>query len=300
MEYLEPKYQEYYVPYSNVSVDESTIGFKEKIAFKTYNPKKPIKWGLRVFVLSDSTNGYIYSMLPYYGRYTRELLNNVSNLSYTANIVIHLCRSLQKLGPSSGYHIFTDRFYSSHSLSSALRQMDRHHTGTLLPNRKGNPPEVKKRQKLKLYESKSFKCSDEMVLLWRDERNVLMVSNYYDNTMEKVSRKTAATTEKFLKPKVIVEYTKNMGGVETNDHYCASYLFLRKSVKWWRKMFFWMLETAIVNSYIVYKETSERKGKRPQSHLQFRRALLVQFVGGLRNPKNKREGSQEPETRKKD
>ena len=118
--------------------------------------------------------------------------------------------------------------------------------------------------------------------------------------MEKVSRKTAATTEKFLKPKVIVEYTKNMGGVETSDHYCASYLFLRKSVKWWRKMFFWMLETAIVNSYIVYKETSERKGKRPQSHLQFRRALLVQFVGGLRNPKNKREGSQEPETRKKD
>ena len=113
VEYLESKYQEYYVPYSNVSVDESTIGFKGKIAFKTYNLKKPTKWGLRMFVLSDSTNGYINSMLPYYGRYTRELLNNVSNLSYTANIVIHLCRSLQKLGPSSGHHIFTDRFYSS-------------------------------------------------------------------------------------------------------------------------------------------------------------------------------------------
>ena len=157
-----------YVPYSNVSVDGSTIGFKEKVAFKIYNPKKPTKWGLRVFVLLDSTNDYIYSMLPYYGRYTKELLNNVSNLSYTANIVIHLCRSLQKLGPSSGYHIFTNRFYSIHSLSSALRQMDMHHTGALLPNWKGNPPKVKKRQKLKLRESKSFKCGDEMVLLWRD------------------------------------------------------------------------------------------------------------------------------------
>ena len=151
-----------------------------------------------MFVLSDSTNGYI---LPFYGRYTRELLNNVSNLSYTANIVIHLCRSLQKLGPSSSYHNFADRFYCSHSLSSALRQMDMHHTGALLPNRKGNPPEVKKRQKLKLHEFKSFKCGDEIVLLWRDKRNALMVSNYYDNTMEEVSRKTAATIEKLLKQK---------------------------------------------------------------------------------------------------
>ena len=49
--------------------------------------------------------------------------------------------------------------------------------------------------------------------------------------MEEVSRKTAATTEKFLKPKVIVEYRKNMGGVDTSDHYCALYSFLRKSVK---------------------------------------------------------------------
>ena len=176
--------------------------------------------------------------------------------------------------------------------------MDMHHTETLLPNRKGNPQEVKKRKKLKLHKSKSFKCGDEMVLLWRDKRNVLMVSNYYDNTMEEVSRKTAATTEKFLKPKLIVEYTKNMGGVDTSDHYYASYSFLRKSVKWWRKMFFWMLETAIVNSYIGYKETSEREGKRPQSHLQFRRALLVQLVGGLRNPTKQKRGK--PGTRDKE
>ena len=116
--------------------------------------------------------------------------------------------------------------------------------------------------------------------------------------MEEVSRKTAATTEKFLKPNVIVEYTKNMGGVDTCEHYCASYSFLRKSMKWWRKMFFWMLETTIVNSYIVYTEISEREGKHPQSHLQFCHALLVQLVGGLQNPTKQKRGK--PGTRDKE
>ena len=129
--------------------------------------------------------------------------------------------------------------------------MDMHHTGTLLPNRKGNPPEVKKRQKLKLHESKTFKCGNEMVLMWRDKRNVLMVSNYYDNTMEEVSRKTAATTKKFLKPKVIVEYTKNMGGVDT-----TIVLIFAQKREIVAKNIFWMLETAIINSYRVYKEVS--------------------------------------------
>ena len=63
-------------------------------------------------------------------------------------------------------------------------------------------------------------------------------------------------------------------------------------------MFLWMLETDIVNSYIVYKETSKRENKLPQSHLQFRRVLLVQLVGDLRNPTKQKRGK--PRTRDKE
>ena len=59
-----------------------------------------------------------------------------------------------------------------------------------------------------------------------------------------------------------------------------------------------MLETTIVNSYIVYMETSEREGKRPQSHLQFCHALLVQLVGDFRNPTKQKRGK--PGTRDKE
>jgi hypothetical protein len=41
------------VPGKNVVVDESTVGFKRKIIFETYNPKKPTKWDIRLFTLAE-------------------------------------------------------------------------------------------------------------------------------------------------------------------------------------------------------------------------------------------------------
>ena len=41
------------------SVDEAMIPFKGRLAFKQYMKDKPTKWGIKVFVLADATNGYI-------------------------------------------------------------------------------------------------------------------------------------------------------------------------------------------------------------------------------------------------
>ena len=40
-----------------VSVDEAIIGFKGRLWFIQYVPKKPTKWGMKAFVLADSVTG---------------------------------------------------------------------------------------------------------------------------------------------------------------------------------------------------------------------------------------------------
>ncbi|CAD1480922.1 unnamed protein product, partial [Heterotrigona itama] len=42
-----------------------------------------------------------------------------------------------------------------------------------------------------------------------------------------------------LKPSKIVQYNKKMGRVDLADQYTTTYCFLRKTLKWWRKLFFW-------------------------------------------------------------
>jgi hypothetical protein len=53
-EHIEKQFQKYFVPGENIARDESI--------WKTYNPKKPIKWGIRLFVLVDS---YVRSIICY-------------------------------------------------------------------------------------------------------------------------------------------------------------------------------------------------------------------------------------------
>ncbi len=50
-----------------LSVDEAMIGFKGRLWFKQYMPKKPTKWGMKAFVLADSVTGYIYAWKLYAG-----------------------------------------------------------------------------------------------------------------------------------------------------------------------------------------------------------------------------------------
>ena len=47
----------HYQPFQHHSIDESMISFKGRLCFIQYLPKKPHKWGLKAWVLADSSNG---------------------------------------------------------------------------------------------------------------------------------------------------------------------------------------------------------------------------------------------------
>lgn len=67
--------------------------------------------------------------------------------------------------------------------------------------------------------------------------------------------------------------TQHMLRVDKLDQFSAYYSFLHKSVKWWRKVFFWMLEVTVINSYIIYKKLAISQRQWPIKHSAYRRAL---------------------------
>jgi hypothetical protein len=50
------------VPGTDIAIDDSTVGFKNKIIFITYNP---MKWRIRLFVLAENDTGYVHDIIPY-------------------------------------------------------------------------------------------------------------------------------------------------------------------------------------------------------------------------------------------
>ena len=68
--FLDPllaNFQAAYVLGRELSLDEAMIGFKGRLGFIQYLPKKPKKWGMKAFVLADSITGYTYRWRLYTG-----------------------------------------------------------------------------------------------------------------------------------------------------------------------------------------------------------------------------------------
>ena len=68
--HLSSKFATLYHPSKDVAVDEVMIKFQGRSSLKQYMPLKPIKRGIKVWVLGDSTNGYFSRFEVYTGRKT--------------------------------------------------------------------------------------------------------------------------------------------------------------------------------------------------------------------------------------
>jgi len=108
MDILLAKFRKYYVLSHDVAVDEPMIGFTGRLSFWQYMPAKPIKRGIKCWMLCDSRSGYLSNFEVYLGRNTT---NRDQGLAY--NVVMS---------------------------SEARRQLH----GTVSTNRKGFPAELKK------------------------------------------------------------------------------------------------------------------------------------------------------------
>lgn len=64
VELLNENVRKVYKPSGVVTVDESMIPFKGRYVLKQYMPKKPVKWGYKVWCLCDSYTGQLKFLFP--------------------------------------------------------------------------------------------------------------------------------------------------------------------------------------------------------------------------------------------
>ena len=62
------KVKEVYHPPKNISVDEGMIAFKGRLAFRQYMPIKPVKYGIKVWMAADASNGFVVNHNVYLGK----------------------------------------------------------------------------------------------------------------------------------------------------------------------------------------------------------------------------------------
>lgn len=99
--------------HESISVDEGMVPFKGRLKIKVRMPDKPVKYGIKLFTLCDSTNGYCKQFDVYVGNDER----NVENIGKTGKAVLNVLRGLEQ----SHHHVYMDNFYTSPILFLAMK-----------------------------------------------------------------------------------------------------------------------------------------------------------------------------------
>ncbi len=119
---------------------------------------------------------------------------------------------------------------------------------------------------------------------WSDKRVVTALTTIHTDTTTQVERRSRCAPggrEMVEKPTAIVEYNRFIGGVDLADQLLSYYGFGHRTVRWWRRAFFFLFDMAVVNSYILYTLQNPDRRRR-LSHEQFRVQLapnLLQVSG---------------------
>lgn len=265
LDMLLAKFRATYTPHQNLAVDETMLRFRGRFVGKQYMPKKPVKWGIKSFTLADSHNGYVLNILPYTGVETLDVASpDYATLPQPARVVMHLMEPyLHKQ-----HHVFTDRYYSSIPLAQSLHANGTAFTGTAVKDRTNLPDPIRAGETPSVGQVMAFRSTNNLLALsWRAKKGkapVVVVSTACSAEMVTVSN-----TEK---PSAVNIYNHNMNGVDIADQYCISYPFTRKTLKWWRKVFFWLLDLCVTNSYALYRE--QEQSPKPKPHLTYRRMIV--------------------------
>ena len=243
-----------YYPHQQLAVDEAMILFKGCSTLKQYMPLKPTKRGYKCWCMCDSTNGYMYNLDVYTGK--------VSANSDEDGLGSRVVKAMTEPLLGRGNHIYMDNFFSRTSLAVYLKQKNTYTIGIVRTSSKGWPTELKNTQALnreiQCGEFKSATTSDGIqCIVWKDKKCVSFINTICNpEELAQVSRRNKdGTRAQVACPQSVKLYNAYMGGVDLFDSQRKSYSSSRKSKKWWLRLFYFLLEATVVNSYILYKET---------------------------------------------
>ena len=211
-EILNATFSKFYNPSENLAVAEVIVSFKGRVIFKQYMPKKRKLFGIKIFKLCDST-GYTYDMKVYLGKDRQRTAQHVTATHAT---VTELTRKTE----GRGYKLYKDSFFSSPELFDDLVKKQIYCCGTVRPNRRGMPQDPRpKTTKLKREDIRVRTMADLTAILWRDKRDVFMLTNIHNAPEE---GNFCNEGGKAIKPQTVKDYNHHMGYVDKGDRMANS------------------------------------------------------------------------------
>ena len=278
IDHLGAVFPKYYQPSRQLSIDEMMIGTRCRVSFLQYIPKKPTRFGIKVWVLAEAKSGYVLDFQVYTGASDGEKTDK--NIGLGHKVVMQLMEAYQ----GKGHCLFIDNFYTSPALLLELLDKGTYCTGTVRTNRRNFPDALRPSKKHQMGSFRFATCRKAKLTAawWQDCRDVYVMSTMHNLSATTVLKRPKGEREKQPTPcpTAIVDYNKWMSGVDLADQLLSYYsMTTRRTLKWWKKVFWRLVDIAIINSWIIFH--TNYSDSEIKSQKQFRIKLAEELVQPL-------------------
>lgn len=204
------------------------------------------------------------------------VLNFAAHTDHTAELDIpgSIVMMLMKNYLDKGHILYVDEGCSSPKLFQLLYERSTGMCGAVRKNCSGFPIFE---ENLQQGEQSARHTSNLLALKWHDKKDVYMLSTVHDSSMVSTGRKNSTTGEEILKPVCIKEYDQNRSTVDRSDMQMKFSKSLQEELKWYKKLFFHMMNLSIFNAYILFKKTQKRYLQLSRFRFEVIRGLLAKY-----------------------
>jgi len=246
---ISDRFKSIVIPNEYLSIDERICRFQGRFHSKVFMPLKPDRWGIKCICLCDS-NGFALKIHICVKGFSKIQLDD---------LVIEMMHNFKDFN----HKLCMDNYYCHAALIEKLSLMKIWVTGTVRVNRI-DLPQLMKERNVKRGETVHFIKGEINAIKSKENRKPFIIMTNFDSF---------ASANENEKPMAIMNYNKNMKGVDIMNQYCAYYRFFFffsylmsnkfritfKNKKWWRVIFNNIFEICVVNSFLIYKKFLKKK-----------------------------------------
>ena len=258
-----------YNPGKYITIDEHLCRYRGRCGFLQYMPKKPDKYGLKIWILADARTFYPINLEIYSG----------ANLYLSNKPEDITLRLVTKLNP--GHIIVGDNYFTSLKLSKRLfHEKSLFYFGTIKKLRREIPRNVVQKIRISSLYSSNFYYNENNTLVSYNcskKTTVLLLSNVHRDP-------NIPSTDHKLKPQIILDYNRNKSGVDKLDQMNKEYRPYRATRRWPCVIFYDLIALSTLASWVLFcLKYPEDNIVKTRNRKQFLYLLGIELVTPLVN-----------------
>ena len=248
-DHLRGKFKDAFYPYKNVNIDESLMLWRGNISFHQYIPSKLHRFGLKLFALCDCKTGFVQDIVLYTGAGTD--VTDDKSLGLSGAVVMTLMEPYL----DKNHVLYVDNWYTGPALFEALSSRETGGCGTVTKRRKHMPcfPPLPNKG-----DCAYKKAKNTLAVLWKDKREVTLLTTIHHPQMVLSHNTDRSTRQRIMKPECVLDYNTNMRLVDKADAMISSIECGRKTLKWYKKLFFHLNDVTMLNAHILFKQKTSK------------------------------------------